>query len=108
MDAYDGWSLIFFAVHAPRKDLVRYFLQHGTSPHIVTSHGIPLIAFVILSEANRDVADMVKVVEEYGADVTAIPHFGENSHREQMTDWMGENRWEMELRLDARLTEDVK
>lgn len=54
LDAFKGWPLIFFAVHASRVDIVGWLLDHGTDPNILTPEGVPLLAFVILSECNRE------------------------------------------------------
>ena len=107
LDAFEGWPLVFFAVHASRKDLVRYFIENGTSPNILSPTGIPLLAFVILSDKNIDMPNMVQVMVDLGADTSVIP-IVDGKGGVQCIEWMGKDRWEIEIKFDKKITDEVR
>ena len=54
-------------------DLFEYCLEQGTDPNILSPTGIPLLAFVILSNRNVHINGMVRILVEHGVDTSIIP-----------------------------------
>lgn len=107
-DAYSGWPLIFFAIKASRVKVVRFCLENGTDPDIKSPTGIPLLAYVLMSDENQVPLEMVRVVLEGGADPTVIPmHLDEDD--DEIPEWIEERKALGILeKVEMKLTPDIK
>ena len=71
-DTYEGWPLVFYAVQGTRVNIVDYCLCKSGNPNVTTPHGIPLLAFAILTCNHESGLNIVKAILKHGADTSYL------------------------------------
>jgi hypothetical protein len=71
-DANEGWTLVFFAVQGTRVNIVDFCLAKGGDANITSPHGVPLLAFAILTSNSESGLNIVKTILRHGADADYV------------------------------------